>query len=507
MMRAVSRLFPYTPRDGSVVVLLVAMMLIRLAISAFFPVIVDEAYAVTISRVPALSYFDHPALAFGLARCMVWLTGSEAAFVVRFPYVIMGTLSGWYLFRITKLLYGERAGQIAVAWYSIAPFFFISAGHFVVPDGPLNLFLILTFWLLLPVFTDDAPMPYTHWCLAGLTMAFALMSKYQSALFGLSILIIMLSDPKLRKILSTPRPWLALSIAACGLLPTILWNAQNDWISFKFQTARAVGEFSFYWVNFFTMQLGQLLYLTPGIWLAMLWLTAKSLARPINIAEKALAIVAAVPVVVFGFIALSSESSLPHWPLSGFLFAFPFIGCHFATFSEKKTEHYRNIFLVGVIAVPCLATVIALQTYTAFLTRPFFTSTPRIDADWQIVSWSALTEEFTARGIIQDQNSYIVPASWIEGGRAGYALGPGIPVARPLKDPRHFAYLNDIRLIGRKKGYVVYQARIGKAGAAAFALTSKIVRRFTLTGERWTVIQTRAGFPAFEIGVIGVAAR
>ncbi len=501
------RLFPIEAKDGNAIRLIVSFLIMRLVISAVFPMAIDETYAIVVSRFPSLSYFDHPPLGFDFARAAAWLAGSEAPLVVRLPHVLSGSLTAWFLYKITEKLFGGKPAFLAVAWYSVAPFFFISSSMFVVPDGPLNFFLALTMWLILPIFTSDTPMTIQRWCALGVAMALALMSKYQAILFGVSILIALLVDARARKSLAAPGPWLALIIAILGLAPMLLWNSNHDWISFKFQSGRAGSDLALYPINFALMQGGQLAYLLPGTWVLALYGIMRGLISPCAQGERTMAIIAILPIAIFDFVALTSQSSLPHWPMSGFLFAFPLIGLATSTFAETWNTYSKRIFHGLCIGLPAFALLIAAQTHTAFLTRYVYQSAPGFDADWQLVSWSALKDEFDKRGIAQNGDAFIVPAIWTEGGRAAYALGRDMPVAVPLTDPRHFQFMGDPRLANRHQGYVVFYAPLGLVNSRAPEIRAAFASRYEATGQMWTITQTRLGFPAFDIGVIPVRNR
>src|SRR5438445_635951 len=57
------------------------------------------------------------------------------------------------------------------------------------------------------------------------------------------------------------------------LLPVLIWNYQNDWISFAFQGARAGSgrEFTLHFDWFFTSIAGQAMWLLPWIWGPLVW--------------------------------------------------------------------------------------------------------------------------------------------------------------------------------------------------------------------------------------------
>lgn len=501
------RLFPISPDQGKIVTLICSFFVLRLVMSLVFPVTIDEAYAVVVSRSPSLSFFDHPALGFDFARFAAWITGSEAIAVVRFPHVVLGSLSAFLLYRVTERAFGTDAAFYAVAWYSAAPFFLISSGHFAVPDGPLNFFLLATFWLVQPVLTGARPDQATaRWLLAGLTLAAALLSKYQAVLFGAAALLYLVTTAAGRKLLLTKGPWLAACIAALGLVPTLVWNAQNSWVSFAFQSGRAGDGLSVHPLNFALMQLGQAAYLLPVTWAVSYHMIWRSIFRPKASGETLFGIIAAVPILIFGVIALMSGGNLPHWPMSGFLFALPLVGLWCVEVKARHGLWIDRSFRAAAWMLPAIALLFSLHTHTAAFTRFSFNAAPRLDVNWQLAAWDGLAQDFSNRGILSDPGAFLVAKSWTEAARAAYALGPEFPVATPLYDPRHFAFLPETRLAGRTKGYAVIAAAPGNA-AEARALLTELLGGFNVIGDSWTVLQTRAGFPAFEIVVIPVEPR
>jgi len=479
---------------------ILAFLALRLATSAATPLIADEAYAVVVTRFPTLSYFDHPPLGFDFARLAAWLFGSEAPFVVRLPHVLMGALSGWLLFLLTRRAFGARAGFWAVAAYSVAPFFFVSASQFAVPDGPLNLFLLLTLWLVLPDLVEDGPPRRQRWLLAGLSLAAALLSKYTAVLFGLGAFVVLATTPRGRRLLASPWPWLAGAIALAGMAPVLAWNLDNDWASFGFQSGRAVSA-SAHAGTFLLVQLGQALFLLPWIWVLALWVIWRGLARPQEAAERIFAILAAIPVLLFDAVSVFSSEPLAHWAMPGFLFAFPLVGKWCAGMPGKALRLAAGGSAALVVLLAVLA---AAQMSDRFAGWPFRLP-PGGGFDWTVLSWNALERDFGERGILAGGDAYLLPASWLIGGKAGTALGPGLPVAPPVADPRHFAYMHDPRLASRHTGYAVTAAWPRDVAAAKAELAAMIdaarAPAYRPVGEPWIVTETRNGEAVFDIVV------
>jgi len=96
---------------------------------------IDESYTLAIARNLSLSYFDHPPLHQWIAHFAALTLGEGVA--TRLPFIVLFAASGWILYRLTRDLFGPRAATIALFSLNVAPFFFASAGTWVVPDGPL----------------------------------------------------------------------------------------------------------------------------------------------------------------------------------------------------------------------------------------------------------------------------------------------------------------------------------------------------------------------------------
>jgi len=479
--------------------LIAGFLALRLLISWVFPATNDEAYAITVSRDWSLSYFDHPPVAFTLARLMAWLTGTESVAVIRLPFIFAGAVSGWLIWDITRLAYGRSAAFWALAWYSVAPFFFISAGHFVVPDGPLNLALLATLRLVLPdLLAPNAKLRTSRWLSAGLFFALALASKYQAALFGLSALIFLIASPAHRRLLASPTLWATLAIAMLGLVPTLVWNASHDWISITFQAGRASADSGIlHPVNFLSVLGGQIIYLLPGTWLVILTASLGGLIRPERTADRLFAWFAIVPPALFLAIALLSRDSLAHWAMSGFIFGFPLAG----RWTANNVDRFRGLILFTFRAacalVPAVALIVALQSRYSLAGRVI----PGLAQDWEIgrelQDWTALAEAWPALGA----PSAVIVKSWTFGAKAGHALGPTIDVI-PLSDPRHFQYLETG---AHETAIAVLPARAGDDESMLRDYVRLLENAgYRPTGDPTVISQMAGSRPQFELLVIPV---
>lgn len=473
-------------------------VIVRLLIAAILPAMVDEAYGIVVSRAWSLSYFDHPPVCFTTARLMAWLTGSENIFLMRLPFILAGAASSWLIYDITRLAYGATAGLWAVAWYSIAPFFLLSAGHFVVPDGPLDLFLLVTLRLVLPdLLAPERPLYAGRWLAAGLCFALALASKYQAVLFGASALGFLVASPEHRRLFRSPVLWLTLALALIGLLPTLVWNAAHGWISVGFQAGRAgTRAMTLQPGNFLLMLGGQLLYLLPGTWLVMIATAGKGLVRPQQIADRLFAWFTLLPPAVFLGLAIVSQRSLPHWAMSGYLFGFPLVGAWTAGMLPQWGDMIRIAWRATAAAVVLLVIGFSLQARAAFFTRPFFAVAPAADLNWQFQAWPALADAWPRLGNAE----VVVVANWVVGAKAGHALGPQVAVV-PLTDPRHFQFLEADRDRERSRKAIAVQPVPAGMGAILLPTFSVSLKAggFRIAGPPEIIGQRSGDHLRFEI--------
>lgn len=476
-------------RGETIVWLLSLSFLLHLFLAAVVPLTADEAYAVVVSRSHALSYYDHPPLAFAMARFMADLTDSESPFITRLPFVMMGTGSAILLFDITRRFYGTRAARWATAAFCLSPFFFSFAQGLIMPDGPLDFFLLLCFWLIQPVLFMNREHALS-WPGAGMALGLAMMSKYHAVLFAVAAMIALILTPQGRRQFARPGLWIGLALAVAGALPVVIWNATHDWASFSFQTARAyhhtplLGHLN----NFAAVLIGQAAYLMPVTWFVAQKRILAGLRGERDAPDFILAVLAIVPIAVFDLIALTGRHSLPHWTMSGFLFALPMLG-HWRAQTVRSGQKQRLALAAGIVVSATL--VLALQAQfdlTSRLPAPLH----RDDLGWQNLPWSELHATVPATG-------FVVTPDWVSAGQAGLALGEERPI-RVLGDAHQFRFMNQ----GMNQPGGTFVAAVMQGERPDL---KELLKQYRLTGPIRRVPQDHAGHTAFDLVIAPVAPR
>ncbi|MBP6583733.1 MAG: glycosyltransferase family 39 protein [Chromatiaceae bacterium] len=199
----------------------------RLWAAWLLPVTQDEAYYFDWALNLDWGYFDHPP---GVA----WLSlGAglvpSSALAGRLGNLLAATLTLLVLIRFYRACgLDARQGFLALVMTS-ATFAGLVSGVLATPDTPLALAWALALHEGLAALRGDR----RRWVTAGLATGLGLLGKYGMALIGPVFLwAILWADPKA---LRTPWPYLGALTALLCFAPNLVWNAQNDWLTIRFQ--------------------------------------------------------------------------------------------------------------------------------------------------------------------------------------------------------------------------------------------------------------------------------
>ena len=203
---------------------------------------VDEAHYALYAAHPALSYFDHPPLVGWAQVPLVALQVPDSVLRLVPGLLWLATVLGVY--RVTVRLQGGRegaaaAGLWAVLTLALAPLLHI-LGMGLLPDTLLMALTVALMHQTLTLTDDSRPARPVDWLVLGVLLGLAGLSKYTAVLAAVAVAICLLAvhGPKL---LRSPWLWLSALVAAILIAPVILWNAQNQWVSFAYQFQHGAG--------------------------------------------------------------------------------------------------------------------------------------------------------------------------------------------------------------------------------------------------------------------------
>jgi 4-amino-4-deoxy-L-arabinose transferase-like glycosyltransferase len=227
-----------------VALLLVAGVLLRGALALAVPLLGDEAYYWEWSRRLAPGYFDHPPAIAWLIASGTALFGATTA-GVRFGPAVAGLLTaiGVVLLARRVATPGDdgAAAQRAALLTLLLPMATLGL-VLATPDAPLLAVVALALLAFDRALVAERGIGATGWwLLCGVAVGLAFVAKYMAVLVGGAIAAAIVTHPRLRGHLRRPGPYLAALASVVVFSPVVLWNALEDFVSFRFQLGHGFG--------------------------------------------------------------------------------------------------------------------------------------------------------------------------------------------------------------------------------------------------------------------------
>lgn len=352
--------------DRYIIWLLVISALIRGFLAAFIEFGNDEVYYWTYAKYPDWSHFDHPGMVGWIMQIFSLNLLFDSEFALRLSSIIFMTIDTYIIYKLGCVIKNKLTGFYAALLYTASLYCFIITGVFIMPDTPLMMFTLLSIYCFFMSFrpTEECrevvsnqmlsgkkALPAEHrfarndglMLLGGLFAGLALLSKYSAVFIWSGVgLYVLFYD---RKQLKNKYLYLSALVSAVCMLPVLIWNMRNDFISFTFHGDRVSFFGKLQPMDFLVEIVGEFGYNNPInyvliiIALVALWRGNRYMwAMP-----RRLLLCFALPfIALFWFFALT-RPILPHWsaPAFSLLLLFP------ASYLADK-----QVFANGAVRLP-----------------------------------------------------------------------------------------------------------------------------------------------------------
>ena len=443
------------PRDDRLALAILAGFLVARLFFAFtLGLGIDESYTMAISRRLSLSYFDHPPLHLWITHFAALCAGETV--IARTPFVVLFFATGWIAYRFAGRLFGPRAALIALFALNVTPFFFASAGSWIVPDGPLLFGLAVVGWaatrLFFPEAQEEAP-AWRLWLLIGVALGLAGLSKYSAVLTAGGLVAFVLLSPGRRHWLRHPAPYVAAAVAIATITPVIVWNARHGWASFEFQGGRGAPSGALRPSQLLTMALGQVAFLTPWIFAPLVAGMTSAFRHWRDDRRMFLLCLSLPPIVLFTLTPLWGGRGQPHWTMPGWFFAFPLLGAWAEELGLSVLALRRWAFFSSA-ALAAIAGVALVQASTGWPLAALAAAPNLADPMLEALDWRDLRNA----PIFAQAPSFVLSTKWSDAGKIALALGPEIPVFVLSNDPRGWAFLDESERYVGQNGVIVTPA-------------------------------------------------
>ena len=396
----------------------------------------DEVYYWTYALYPDWSHFDHPGMVGWVIQLFSLNLLLDSEFFIRLSSVLFTTANTYIIFRIGKEIRDARTGFYAALLYTASLYAFVITGVFILPDTPLNLFWLLSFWMAVRYLKIEKQQN-RHILLCGLFAGLATLSKYTGAFIWVGIgLYILIFD---RKRLKDPFLYLSLLITALFCVPILYWNMQNGFISFTFHGER-VSLFGKPNPGTFGTELaGELFYNNPVNFVLVvttLVMTFKKKTHADRNAQRLILCTALPLIALFLFFSLT-RPTLPHWNAPAYNLLLLLV----ASWLTERHAQNGNAFVIPksiVASLSVLALVVLLgsiEIKTGVVPLSPYTEPEKLGKDdftLDMYGWKQLKQKFStlrdekiAEGVMAEEDG-IVANQWFPLANLDYY------VARPL---------------------------------------------------------------------------
>lgn len=300
------------------------LLLLKLGYSLVVPPRGDEAYYWLWGQHLELSYFDHaPFIGWAMAvsdRIFGW-----NLFALRAGNFVSLAGSAVILLHWARQLAPDdwqRAFWGSLAVYLASPLVF-GITTIAYPDAWLMFFCLLSAHFFARAFTaqiDRGMVTPLNLYAGGIALGFAALSKYNAALFGVGVALAIVASLRLRPLLKSPHLYLAALASLAVLSPVVVWNASNEFISFRFQLYERHGSTwlsDINWPQFTHYAISLSLYASPFLLVPILRMMAKRVGTGelagLQLLGRATLLASLVPISILALFVAGA----PHWAISG----------------------------------------------------------------------------------------------------------------------------------------------------------------------------------------------
>ncbi|MBF2068058.1 MAG: glycosyltransferase family 39 protein [Calothrix sp. C42_A2020_038] len=443
-----------------VLYLLVGGLVFRSFIAFWLYPSFDEAYYYIYSLHLDWSYFDHPFLVAFSTGLGPWLTGNVSQFTIRFGALILHTGSLVFLYLTSLKLFSAKAATLTLAIATITPIYILAFGTLALPDNPLMFFWSASLYCAVcEFFKQDEGLAFVKYVpsyrltIISVLVGLACLSKYHGFILGFGLVGFCLTSKQHRSVFRSPWTWLGAGLFLLTISPILFWNIQHDWVSFRFQSERAVPKVGYNFLNVLLVCLVGIGYLFPTIgfplWRVTLTTTINQVTqlfsqklidtdckeyKEYQNLKKVFILWLSLP-LIFGFNLIGGyRQILPAWSMPGFWGATLLLGQQ-AVIWYNRSQYSVRRWLIGTgIVVSAILLFVLLHITTGILQKPGnFTIlgglvAPQNDpSSTELIDIQQIRRGFAESSVLRDalkNSSFIFTNRYYYGGLIAMALHP-----------------------------------------------------------------------------------
>ena len=306
----------------------------------------DEATFWEWSRHLAFGYYAHPPMTAWLVAIFTHLFGIYP-YIVRLASILLhlGTTVFVYLIAL-EIARNQRSALLSAVIYSVMPQSIV-LGTAMTTDSSLIFGFTAAVYFVKKAMIE---LKSRYWYAAAVSCGAMLLSKFMAVLFFPGLFFFILFSRKYRQFLIRKEPYLALLGSLVIFSPFLIWNMQNNWLTFQFNFFMRHKDQSGSLLDPLKYLAGQMIAAAPILFLALIAAIAtlfchllKKPSLDVNEADDAvllLCYMVGFPLLFFLLVSFRTEVGA-HW--AGIIYPLASILITFWLYSTSSGELRSNL--------------------------------------------------------------------------------------------------------------------------------------------------------------------
>jgi hypothetical protein len=431
----------------------------KFIISGFIEFNNDEVYYWTYAQKLQWSYFDHPpAIALVLKLFTIDLL-FDNEIMLRLGPIVCGTISTWLIFLLGKKTGNQHTGIFAALLFMASPYCFLIAGLLVIPDAPQLVFWLWSVLLMVEISEDKKNLGTinTKLLLLGVAIGLCILSKIHGVFLWLGFMVFTVIHQ--RTLLKNRYLYYSMFITFCLMLPILLWNMSNDFITYRYQGSRvALGAIK--WDGFFRELFGEIVYNNPVnffLILATFWAMIKR-KQFIATDSGRLFLSLSIPLILCVLFVALFRDTLPHWTGPAYTSLLPMAAGYIYTMQKDGSKKHIPPVIKWALGVTVTLMILAI---CIVIWLPLNIGSKDIqelgkhDVTLDMNGWKQFGSQFDSlyrhdltKGIMH-KSTFIISDYWFPAAHIDYYVarrfGIRFLAIGDLTAIHHYAWLNKIR--------------------------------------------------------------
>lgn len=416
----------------------------------------DEVYYFTYAVQPDWNHFDHPPLVGLFIRLFTLNLHWVNDLSMRLPAIVGAAVNTWLIARCGQKIRNKNTGLIAAILYNTSIYTSIISGLFIMPDSVQVVFwLAALYTMLLIIDADSVVNRNRNLLLLGCWIGLATMSKVHGVFLWIGFIGFVVSCRS--SWLKNPILYVSAMVTATIISPILLWNSQNNFISWRFHSERVVLTDGINLMSFLSTTFGQIAYNNPVtvILSASALIALRRHEAFLSLPKLRLLLWCSLPIIATTTIVSLFRLTLPHWSGPGFVGLILLS----ASYVSYKTESVRPglpgkllYVSLGLMLLVVVSGVAVIHYYPGALTSKTEPEIGSGDATLDLFGWDELLPQFRkirrneiSEGIMS-KNAPLLVHKWFPGSHiyyyVAYPLHMNVFGLGTLNDLHKFAWLN-----------------------------------------------------------------